>query len=145
MQAKTQARLRQEPDADGFITVTRGARAGPARQEAAQEQAKKQKEKQKGLDDFYRFQMRERKKAEAGELVRRFEQDKEKVKRMREQRGMFEVRSLSTCFERWWSDLFSLNETSVHPYDKTNDSSLQLIQIVKGKSCKLAATAPTYG
>ena len=99
-QANMQARLTQEPDADGFIKVTRGARVGPARQEAAQGQAKKQKEKRKGLDDFYRFQMRERQKAKAGELVRRFEQDKEKVKRMREQKGMFEVRSLSTGFER---------------------------------------------
>lgn len=90
-QANLQAKRRQVPDADGFITVTRGARNGPAKQEIAQEQAKKQKERQKGLDDFYRFQMRERKKAQAGELMRKFEEDKEKVKRMREQRGKFRV------------------------------------------------------
>ena len=89
--ANIQAKRRQVPDADGFITVTRGGRTGPAKQEAAQEQAKKHKEKQKGLDDFYRFQMRERKKAKAGELVRKFEEDKEKVKRMREQRAKFKV------------------------------------------------------
>ena len=93
-QARTQARLRQQPDADGFITVTKGGRTAPARQEVAQELAKKQKEKRKGLDNFYRFQMRERQKARAGELMRKFEQDKEKVKKMREQRGAFKV----SCF-----------------------------------------------
>jgi len=91
LQAKIQAKRRQTADEDGFITVTRGARNGPAKQEAAQEQANKLKERQKGLDDFYRFQMRERRKAKAGELARRFEEDKEKVKRMREQRGKFKV------------------------------------------------------
>ena len=90
-QARAQARLRQQPDADGFITVTNGGRTGPARQEVAQEQAKNWNEKQKGLDDFYRFQMRERQKAKAGELVRKFEQDKQKVKNMRERRGAFKV------------------------------------------------------
>ena len=92
--ARTQARLRQQPDADGFITVTKGGRTAPARQEVAQDLAKKQKEKRKGLDDFYRFQTRERHKAKAGELMRKFEQDKEKVKKMRERRGAFKV----SCF-----------------------------------------------
>lgn len=90
-QADLQAKRRQVPDEDGFITVTKGARTAPAKQEAAQELARKQKEKQKGLDNFYRFQMRERKKAHAVELIRRFEEDKAKVKRMREQRGTFTV------------------------------------------------------
>ena len=91
-QARLQAKQRQEPDKDGFITVTRGGRTGPARQDVAQEQAEKQKQKQKGLEDFYRFQTREKRKARAGELVRKFEEDKEKVKRMRERRGRFKVR-----------------------------------------------------
>ena len=95
---RTQARLRQQPDADGFIAVTKGGRTAPARQEVAQELAKKQKEKRKGLDDFYRFQMRERQKARAGELMRKFEQDKEKVKKMRERRGAFKV-SYSSGYE----------------------------------------------
>lgn len=86
-QARIQAKRRQVPDAEGFVTVSRGGRNGPAKQEAAQELAKKQKEKQEGLKDFYRFQMRERQKAKAGELLRKFEEDKNKVKRMREQRG----------------------------------------------------------
>lgn len=91
LQAKMQAKRRQIPDDEGFITVTRGARNGPAKQEAVQEQASKLKERQKGLDDFYRFQMRERRKAKAGELARKFEEDTDKVKRMREQRGKFKV------------------------------------------------------
>ncbi|KAL9634181.1 MAG: hypothetical protein Q9164_004245 [Protoblastenia rupestris] len=90
-QEKLRARQRQEPDAEGFITVTRGGRTNPARQEAAQELAGKQKKKQKGLEDFYRFQSREKRKARAGELMKKFEEDKEKVKKMKERRGRFRV------------------------------------------------------
>ena len=92
-QARSLAKQRQEPDADGFITVTRGGRTNPARQEAAQELAGKQKDKQKGLEDFYRFQSREKRKEKAGELMRKFEEDKERVRKMKEQRGRFKVRS----------------------------------------------------
>ncbi|MCJ1287261.1 Ribosomal RNA-processing protein 7 [Xylographa opegraphella] len=83
------ARQRQQPDEDGFVTVTRGGRIGPARQEEAKERLEKQKEKQKGLEDFYRFQSREKRKERAGELIRKFEQDREKVRKMRERRGRF--------------------------------------------------------
>lgn len=89
--AKLQARQRQEPDEDGFVMVTRGGRNGPARLDVAQEQADRQKKKQKGLEDFYRFQTREKNKAKAGELVRKFEEDKEKVRMMRERRQKFKV------------------------------------------------------
>ena len=89
--SRLMAKQRQEPDEDGFVTVTRGGRTGPARQEAAQEQAEKLKSKQKGLEDFYRFQTREKRKARAGELVRKFEEDKEKVRKMKERRGKFKV------------------------------------------------------
>ena len=91
VRAKALVRQRQEPDEDGFITVTRGGRAKPARQEAAQEKAEKQKEKQSGLEDFYRFQTREKRKELAGELVRKFQEDRERVKKMREKRGKFRV------------------------------------------------------
>lgn len=90
-QARLQTRQRQEVDADGFVTVTRGGRTNPAKQEAAQEQAEKQKEKHKGLDDFYRFQSREKRKERAGELVRKFEEDKERIRKMREKKGKFRV------------------------------------------------------
>lgn len=90
-QSKLQTRQRQEADADGFVTVTRGGRTNPAKQEAALEQAVKLKERQKGLDDFYRFQSREKRKERAGDLVRKFQEDKEKVRKMKEQRGRFRV------------------------------------------------------
>lgn len=92
-QARARARQRQVPDEDGFITVTKGGRTDPVRQEAAQHLADKQKEKQKGLEDFYRFQTREKKKAKAAELMKRFEEDKEKVRRMKERRGTFRASS----------------------------------------------------
>ncbi|KAL8939560.1 MAG: hypothetical protein Q9216_003291 [Gyalolechia sp. 2 TL-2023] len=88
-QVRLQARQRQVPDEEGFITVTKGGRNGPARQDMAQDMALKQKEKRRGFEDFYRFQHREKRKAKAAELMRRFEEDKEKVKRMKERRDTF--------------------------------------------------------
>ncbi|GAB7356099.1 hypothetical protein MBLNU459_g6704t1 [Dothideomycetes sp. NU459] len=77
------------PDEDGFITVVRGGRAGPARLEEAQEKAEKQKEKQKGKEDFYRFQLREKRKERAGDLLRGFEEDRRKVEEMKKRRNKF--------------------------------------------------------
>lgn len=79
--------------------MTKGGRNGPARQENAQDLAVKQKEKRKGLEDFYRFQHREKKKEKAAELTRQFEQAQEKVKKMKERRGTFKVsRHTDFCF-----------------------------------------------
>ncbi|KAI5275394.1 hypothetical protein E4T47_01459 [Aureobasidium subglaciale] len=83
------ARQRAEPDEDGFVTVTRGGRMGPARQEEAEEAAKKQKEKAKGKEDFYRFQMREKRKEKANELLKGFEEDRKKVEAMKMRRNKF--------------------------------------------------------
>lgn len=89
--ARALTRARSAPDADGFITVTRGGRAGPARQEEADEAMEKQKEKERakreGMEDFYRFQVREKNKERAGELVRAFEEDRKKVEEMRRVRS----------------------------------------------------------
>lgn len=75
--SRTLARQRAIPDEDGFVTVTRGGRAGPARNEEAQakmeELRQKEEDKRSGMGDFYRFQVREKKKAAAGELVKRFQ------------------------------------------------------------------------
>ncbi|KAI9848299.1 MAG: Ribosomal RNA-processing protein 7 [Sclerophora amabilis] len=92
------ARLRQEPDDDGFVTVTRGGRAGPARQEEAQQAVERESKKQKGttdLKDFYRFQVREERKRKQVDLVKKFEEDKRKVGEMKRQRGRFKVYALS--------------------------------------------------
>lgn len=98
-QARLQARQRQVPDDEGFITVKKGGRNGPARQENVQDLVVKQKEKRKGLEDFYRFQHREKKKEKAAELARQFEQAQEKVKKMKERGGTFKVsRHTGLCF-----------------------------------------------
>ncbi|CAD6440417.1 4014d520-18ac-469b-869d-896de4ee287f [Sclerotinia trifoliorum] len=88
-------RLRNVPDEDGFVTVVRGGRTGPARSEAAEEKrremAEKEEKRRKELEDagFYRWQGREKRKKEVGELVKRFEEDRKRVEGMREKRGRF--------------------------------------------------------
>ncbi|KAI9885126.1 MAG: hypothetical protein M1823_003095 [Watsoniomyces obsoletus] len=89
-QARQAKRLRQEPDEEGFITVTRGGRTGPARMEEAQAAAERQKKKsEEGLKNFYRFQLREERKKAQGEMLRRFEEDRRKVDEMRKKRRSF--------------------------------------------------------
>ncbi|KAF2662548.1 hypothetical protein K491DRAFT_617394 [Lophiostoma macrostomum CBS 122681] len=81
---------RSIPDEDGFVTVTRGGRTGPARLEDAEKKKVELEErrKSKGVkDDFYRFQTREKKKEAEGELRRKFELDKKRVEEMRMRRG----------------------------------------------------------
>ncbi|KAI1812543.1 ribosomal RNA-processing protein 7-domain-containing protein [Poronia punctata] len=86
-------RLRNEPDEDGFVMVTRGGRSAPARrdeaEEAKQKMLEKQQKKKDETQDFYRFQLRERRKAEHMELLKKFDEDKKKVQAMREKRGHF--------------------------------------------------------
>lgn len=86
---RMQARQRVEPDEDGFIKVTRGGRVGPAREDAAKakEEELKQREKDRIRQDFYRFQVREKKKEQAKDLVRAFEEDQKKVEEMKRRRG----------------------------------------------------------
>ncbi|PGG98178.1 hypothetical protein AJ79_08948 [Helicocarpus griseus UAMH5409] len=84
------ARGREVVDEDGFVTVVRGPSGGKdsvAREEEMRELVERQKEKNKGLEDFYRFQMRERRKGRQTELVRKFEEDKRRVEEMRRRRG----------------------------------------------------------
>ena len=92
--ARTAKKMRSIPDEDGFVTVTRGGRTGPARKEEAEEAKRKEMEKDEGrrrsMSDFYRFQARERRKQEQGELIKRFEEDKRRIEEMkRNQRGRF--------------------------------------------------------
>ena len=87
--ARQLARQRSVPDEDGFITVTRGGRAGPARGEEtkAKEEELKKREKNRVKGDFYRFQVREKKKEQAKDLAKGFEDDRRKVEEMRRRRG----------------------------------------------------------
>lgn len=88
-------RQRNVPDEDGFITVTRGGRTGPARLQDAEakrvEMDEKEKKRREELSEkpFYRFQMREIRKAEQADLVKRFEEDKARLLSMKEKRGKF--------------------------------------------------------
>ncbi|KAH9863927.1 hypothetical protein J1614_009860 [Plenodomus biglobosus] len=89
LRSRLRKRSRTAPDEDGFITVTRGGRAGPARIEDAERKKSELEERRKGVakDDFYRFQNRERRKEREGELKRRFEEDRRRVEGARERRG----------------------------------------------------------
>lgn len=80
------ARKRAIPDEDGFITVTRGS-GNASKKEEAEEARAKQKAKETKLEDFYRFQMREKRKEQQGQMLRQFEQDKKKVEEMRSRRS----------------------------------------------------------
>lgn len=87
------ARKRSGPDDEGFVTVTRGGRAGPARRGEAEEKRKEMEEREEKkrremeTGGFYRFQVREQRKREQGELVRKFEEDKRRIERLREGKG----------------------------------------------------------
>ena len=82
------ARQRAVPDEEGFITVTRGGRNGPAREEETkrQEEELKKREKNRVKEDFYRFQVREKKKEQARGLVKEFEEDARRVEEMKRRR-----------------------------------------------------------
>ena len=52
--------------------------------------AEKEEAKRKSMGDFYRFQGRERRKEEQGELIKRFEEDRKRVEGMKNsRRGRF--------------------------------------------------------
>lgn len=87
-QLKEQAKRGSVPDEDGFVTVTKGSRSGPARTEAAVQALEKQKKKAEDRigDTFYRFQVREKAKEKERELRRQFQEDVRKVERLKERR-----------------------------------------------------------
>lgn len=92
--AEIAKRLRNEPDEDGFVTVTKGtSRTTPASrieaEEARRKMMEKQEKKKQELANFYGFQLRERKKEEQAELLKKFEEDRQKVFEMRAKRGRF--------------------------------------------------------
>lgn len=90
-------------DEDGFVTVTRGPKAGNAADAnaaaaadttggddaalaAARNKKSKKDNRSSDLVDFYRFQMRDKRKEREIEMRKRFEQDKMRVREMRERR-----------------------------------------------------------
>lgn len=89
-----------EPDEDGFVTVTHGPKLNSvAREDELKELVEKQKKKAEGLEDFYRFQSREKRKARQNQLLKRFDEDKRKLQDMKKRRGNIRVRyrNLGIC------------------------------------------------
>lgn len=85
------AKLRAEPDEDGFITVTRGGRTGAGREDEAKakDEELKKREKNRIKEDFYRFQVREKKKEQAQDLVKGYQEDQRRVEEMKRRKGNF--------------------------------------------------------
>ncbi|KAJ5108705.1 hypothetical protein N7456_005380 [Penicillium angulare] len=77
-----------EPDEDGFVTVTHGPKLNSlAREDEAKELLERQKKKGEGLEDFYRFQSREKRKERQNELLRKFDEDKKKLADIKMRKG----------------------------------------------------------
>lgn len=86
--ARESAKRRAEPDDDGFITVTRGSKGVVKSDEAEAIKAKaKEKQDKAGLQNFYRWQMREKRREEQGALLRQFDEERRRVGEMRQRRG----------------------------------------------------------
>jgi hypothetical protein len=93
---REQARKAAEPDEDGFVTVAHGPRVNSsAREEEYQELVERQKKKSEGLEDFYRFQSREKRKERQNELVGRFEEDRKRLGELKRRRGKIRVSFLA--------------------------------------------------
>jgi ribosomal RNA-processing protein 7 len=90
--AREAARKAQEPDEDGFITVAKGPKnTSVAREEEVKELLEKQKKREAGLEDFYRFQTREKRKERQNELLKKFDEDRKKIEEMKKRRGKIRV------------------------------------------------------
>ena len=92
MRRREQARKAQEPDDDGFVTVTSGPKLNSvAREDEAKELLERQKKKEEGLEDFYRFQSREKRKERQQQLLKGFGEDRKKLDEMKMRRGKVRV------------------------------------------------------
>ncbi|KAG8624311.1 hypothetical protein KVT40_007378 [Elsinoe batatas] len=83
---REEKKRRQVPDEDGFVTVTRGGRSGVANEEEAKKGLEKNKKRMEGLEGFYRWQVREKRREEERGLKRGFEEERRRVQGMRESR-----------------------------------------------------------
>lgn len=91
-QARTAAMATQKPDEDGFVTVARPSRVNHvAKEEELKELMEKQRQKNQGLEDFYKFQTREKRKEKQNELQRKFEEDKRKLEEIKARKGKLKV------------------------------------------------------
>jgi len=101
LQEENAKRLAEEPDEDGFITVTSKSSTPSfgitndleeevhTRRGKSSKRNRKRKAGNSGADeltDFYRFQLKDQRKKEVIDLKQRFEEDLKKVKQMKEER-----------------------------------------------------------
>lgn len=96
--------MSSEPDADGFITVTHATQPavdttldeGHGRQQRSSVSRSRSRKRKKGSsgalpqDDFYRFQTKEKRKQDVQTLRERFQQDLERIQKIKEQGGGFQ-------------------------------------------------------
>lgn len=81
----------QEPDDDGWVTVTKKSQGTEKKESIFNRIEEKEREKKgrKELKDFYRFQMKESKAKQLVQLRQRFEEDKKKVEILRNSKRRF--------------------------------------------------------
>ncbi|KAK9479237.1 ribosomal RNA-processing protein 7-domain-containing protein [Lipomyces japonicus] len=78
-----------EPDAEGFVTVSKvisgraGAQAAGSGDSDAIRQDARKRQKKAELKDFYRFQIRQEKKERMNDLLKNFKQDQERIKELK--------------------------------------------------------------
>ncbi|CAM9365200.1 unnamed protein product [Ascophyllum nodosum] len=89
--ARRKAKLDNPVDDDGFVTVThkrkRGRNSGiPSHSDGTADAPIKKRKGSDKLTDFYRFQMRESRREQLAALRSKFEQDKARVAKMKQQR-----------------------------------------------------------
>lgn len=116
-EARKREELRRlaEPDEDGFVTVTHGPKLNSvAREDELKELVEKQKKKAEGLEDFYRFQSREKRKERQNQLLKRFDEDKKKLQDIKSRRGKIRV-SYSLHFHPGHRPVGSLELTGLQP------------------------------
>ena len=89
------AARKREPDEDGFVTVTHGPKMNDY--DELKELLQRQEKKDAGLEDFYRFQTRERRKERQNELLRKFGEDKKRLEEMKRRRGKIRVSIIYVC------------------------------------------------
>ncbi|KAK9475526.1 ribosomal RNA-processing protein 7-domain-containing protein [Dipodascopsis tothii] len=83
--AREAKRRRTEPDDDGFVTVV-STRPGPKLASSEIIIESKKKKKSKELKDFYRFQIRQEKKEKMNDILRKFKEDQDKIRNLKERR-----------------------------------------------------------
>lgn len=104
---KEESRKAGEPDEDGFVTVTNGPKLNSvAREEEMRELVEKQRKKEEGLEDFYRFQSREKRKERQQMLLRRFDEDKRKLEDIKMRRGKIRVSMRAVSFLNMVANIF---------------------------------------